>query len=246
MDHKKTIKHEGIIEKIGANHCTVRILQASACSSCSARQLCRSSESKEKLIDVKGNYIVAYKADGSNGTATFRHKVADKPNATLQDQGGLIVGTNGEVIVPLKEKSGLKGGLYAVGTDGAISWEYRTGTGVSGAAALDNAGNIHFADESGFYYIIKPDYAKKSATLVLKVRTVDLMRNAGIEIAENYSKVWSSVMLDKSGKIYLATNLSNQCYVLRMSYHGTTGMGTSMWPVKFGNQYHSGQPNIAK
>jgi hypothetical protein len=72
------------------------------------------------------------------------------------------------------------------------------------------------------------------------------MRNAGIDIAENYSKVWSSVMLDKSGKIYLATNLSNQCYVLRMSYHGTTGMGTSMWPVKFGNQYHSGQPNIAK
>ena len=56
MDHKKIIKHEGIVEKIGANHCTVRILQASACSSCSARQLCRSSESKEKLIDVKGNY----------------------------------------------------------------------------------------------------------------------------------------------------------------------------------------------
>ena len=194
----------------------------------------------------KENYIVAYKADGSNGTATFRHQVADKPNATLQDQGGLIVGTNGEVIVPLKHKTGLKGGLYAVGTDGALAWEYRTGTGVSGAAALDNAGNIHFADESGFYYIIKPDYAKKSATLVLKVRTVDLMRNAGVDIAENYSKVWSSVMLDKSGKIYLATNLSNQCYVLRMSYHGTTGMGTSMWPVKFGNQYHSGQPNIAK
>ena len=56
MDHKKTIKHEGIVENIGADHCTVRILQASACSSCSARQLCRSSESKEKVIEVKGNY----------------------------------------------------------------------------------------------------------------------------------------------------------------------------------------------
>lgn len=194
------------------------------------------------------NIIAAVKANGSTATPTYKHTInhtmAEKN--TIQDQGGLIVGTNGEVIVPLKNKTGLKGGLYAVGTDGALAWEYRTGTGVSGAAALDNAGNIHFADESGFYYIIKPDYAKKSATLVLKVRTVDLMRNAGIDIAENYSKVWSSVMLDKSGKIYLATNLSNQCYVLRMSYHGTTGMGTSMWPVKFGNQYHSGQPNIAK
>lgn len=56
MDHKKTIKHEGIVEDIGADHCTVRILQAAACSSCSARQLCRSSESKEKVIEVKGNY----------------------------------------------------------------------------------------------------------------------------------------------------------------------------------------------
>lgn len=58
MDHKKTIKHEGIVENIGADLCTVRILQASACSSCSARQLCRSSESKEKVIEVKGNYSI--------------------------------------------------------------------------------------------------------------------------------------------------------------------------------------------
>lgn len=51
-----TIKHYGIIERIGTDGCSVRILQASACSSCSAKQLCRSSESKEKLIDVQGRY----------------------------------------------------------------------------------------------------------------------------------------------------------------------------------------------
>ena len=51
----ETIRHEGVVESIGANSMTVRILQASACSSCSARQLCRSSESKEKLIDVRGH-----------------------------------------------------------------------------------------------------------------------------------------------------------------------------------------------
>ncbi len=193
----------------------------------------------------KENYIVAYKADGSTGTATFRHQVADKPDATLQDQGGLIVGANGEVIVPLKHKTNLNGGLYAVGTDGALSWEYRTGTSISGAAALDNAGNVHFADESGFYYIVKPNYTNKSATLVAKVRTVDLMRNAGIDIGnEKYSKAWTSVALDKNGKLYLATSINNQCYVVRLSYHETTGLGNSMWPVKFGNQYHSGQPNI--
>ena len=56
MSQRETIRHEGIVEQIGAESCLVRILQASACSSCGARQLCRSSESKEKLIEVKEHY----------------------------------------------------------------------------------------------------------------------------------------------------------------------------------------------
>ncbi|MBP5393574.1 MAG: SoxR reducing system RseC family protein [Bacteroidaceae bacterium] len=56
MDKKDTIKHKGIVESIGTKSCWVRILQASACSSCEARKLCRSSESKEKLVEVKGHY----------------------------------------------------------------------------------------------------------------------------------------------------------------------------------------------
>ena len=56
MSHTETIQHEGIVESIGADSVSVRILQASACSSCSARGLCRSSESKEKLIEARGHY----------------------------------------------------------------------------------------------------------------------------------------------------------------------------------------------
>ena len=56
MSEKELIRHEGIVESIGADSLTVRILQASACSSCEARKLCRSSESKEKLVEVKGHY----------------------------------------------------------------------------------------------------------------------------------------------------------------------------------------------
>ena len=56
MSKAETIRHEGVVEQIGAESCQVRILQASACSSCEARKLCRSSESKEKLVKVKGNY----------------------------------------------------------------------------------------------------------------------------------------------------------------------------------------------
>lgn len=56
MSRKETIRHAGIVESVGAEGLSVRILQASACGSCSARQLCRSSESKEKLIEVRGHY----------------------------------------------------------------------------------------------------------------------------------------------------------------------------------------------
>jgi sigma-E factor negative regulatory protein RseC len=63
MDDKEVIRHEGIVESIGAESCQVRILQASACSSCEARMLCRSSESKEKLIEVRGHYPTLHVGD---------------------------------------------------------------------------------------------------------------------------------------------------------------------------------------
>lgn len=63
MSKAETIRHEGIIESLGAEGCTVRILQASACSSCSARQLCRTSESKEKLVEVRGHYPTLHVGD---------------------------------------------------------------------------------------------------------------------------------------------------------------------------------------
>lgn len=44
--------HQGTVDSINAPIVRVRILQASACSSCVAKQLCHSAESKEKFIEV--------------------------------------------------------------------------------------------------------------------------------------------------------------------------------------------------
>jgi sigma-E factor negative regulatory protein RseC len=63
MGEKELIRHEGIVESIAKDGVTVRILQASACSSCEARKLCRSSESKEKLVEVKGHYPTLHVGD---------------------------------------------------------------------------------------------------------------------------------------------------------------------------------------
>lgn len=193
----------------------------------------------------KKNFIAAVKADGSTKTPTYVHETANA-GATIQDQGGIILGTKNEVIVPLKNKTNMTGGLYAVGTDGQIAWKYFTKTNVSSAPIIDNAGYVHFADESGFYYIVKPDFTNKSATLVAKVRVVDIMRNAGVDISTHkFSKAWTALVLGKNGKIYLASNINgNDTYMLRMSYYQTTGVGNSSWPMKFGNQYHSCHQNI--
>ena len=63
MSQRETIQHEGVVESIGTKSCTVRIPQASACSSCDARKLCRSSESKEKVIEVRGHYPTLHVGD---------------------------------------------------------------------------------------------------------------------------------------------------------------------------------------
>lgn len=47
-----TIKHFGIVENINGSYVQVRILQTSACASCSVKGHCNASETKEKLIDV--------------------------------------------------------------------------------------------------------------------------------------------------------------------------------------------------
>ena len=51
----ETIKHNGRVERIADGLVTVRIMQSSACSGCSAAKLCQSSETKEKFVDVRTN-----------------------------------------------------------------------------------------------------------------------------------------------------------------------------------------------
>lgn len=49
---KDLIQHSGVVQSIEADHVRVLIVQAAACSGCKAKDLCLSSESKEKIIDV--------------------------------------------------------------------------------------------------------------------------------------------------------------------------------------------------
>lgn len=46
------ISHQGVIESVHGSQVNVRIVQTSACSSCSAKGHCMAAESKEKIIEV--------------------------------------------------------------------------------------------------------------------------------------------------------------------------------------------------
>ena len=47
------IKHRGVVEKVDGSHVQVKIVQTSACASCSVRSHCLSTDSKEKIIEVE-------------------------------------------------------------------------------------------------------------------------------------------------------------------------------------------------
>lgn len=47
------IKHSGIVNSVSEGCVTVRILQTSACAQCKIAEHCNSSESKEKIIEVR-------------------------------------------------------------------------------------------------------------------------------------------------------------------------------------------------
>lgn len=52
LSMSEQIRHEGVVLSVSGQTARVKIVQASACSTCSARAMCMSSESKEKVMDA--------------------------------------------------------------------------------------------------------------------------------------------------------------------------------------------------
>lgn len=48
----ETIEHLGTVENIDGSHIRVRIIQTTACASCSVKGHCSSADSKEKIVDI--------------------------------------------------------------------------------------------------------------------------------------------------------------------------------------------------
>ena len=87
---------------------------------------------------VKASDVLSASVPSGNGAFKWSYTI----EGSNQDQGGIAVGPQGEIIIPLKNTNG-DGGLVAVKPDGSgIAWKHAIGTDVGGGAAVDDAAAV--------------------------------------------------------------------------------------------------------
>ena len=184
--------------------------------------------------------LAYYAADGTEPTWTT-HEVATKK----QDQGGLVIGAKGEIIVTLKKP----GSVYAVDpATNQMAWIYDTNVEMGGSPAVDAAGNVHVYDDYGKYYILKPNYETKTAELVQTISLLDLYaEETGTSWNEgDRCKAYGAPIIGKDGKIYLSVYYRDGAKaailsaVFCLDTGLCTGAGDTPWPLKNGDCFNSG------
>ena len=173
--------------------------------------------------------------------------VVDVDECNTQDQGGVAVTGDGLIVAALKYTLGHDDGGIAL-VDPAQSRlvsHYRVMENVSGAPAVDAAGNIHFATESGNYYVVKPS-GSSFETIVKKdiaelVRTDD--RYAGTFKDLYKAKIWSGIVIGDDGTVYIQfteNELRIQGGIAAITVDVCTGPSTSSpWPMMGQNRRHT-------
>lgn len=155
--------------------------------------------------DQKGTRVYAVEADG--GKIVANHYVED--NAGTQDQGGVVVTPEGNIVAALAFTTGQDdGGIVVIDpktadADGqcTVVGRFKVQEKVAGSPAVDNAGNIHFGTESGQYYVVDKD-----CNLVLKADLAEAVMKdnsdkfTGLRVA----KIWSSVVIGDEGTVYVS------------------------------------------
>jgi len=69
------ISHSGVIESVGSDGVSVRIVQTSACAACKVAGYCNAAEKKEKIIEVSCDNSASYQA-GQQVTVSTSGSVA--------------------------------------------------------------------------------------------------------------------------------------------------------------------------
>ena len=173
-------------------------------------------------------------AIGSDGVEKWRTSLG---NVGTLDQGGVVIGLDGSIIVTVKRAPGeATGGIVALSPNGVVQWHYGVPEDVSGCAAIDQAGNIHFGTQSGNYYIIKPESSEEQ--LILKKDLAALISESDSPLKDN----WSSPTIGPDGTIYIGVTHTvdpSKSVLVALEDEGITGCAASAWPMKGKDSRHT-------
>lgn len=191
--------------------------------------------------------IVKVAKDGSASAFVINASNTSIANETAQDQGGCVVGLQGEIIANLKSSAAADGGIVAInGESMTLSWEYRIAEEVSCCPAVTKEGNVIFGTDNGNFYIIKPNYADKTAELVAKADINAILKDAGIKV-ENEEvfniKMWSNVTIADDGVIYIGfqrNDSTTSSGLLSLKSSAVTGPANTKWPMFGVDRKHTG------
>ena len=108
----RIISHEGIVKAVEGEYVRVRILQASACAGCAAKQMCSSAEAKEKEVAVVTRDATRYSAGQQ---VVLEGRLADGRRAALIAYGlPLVVMLAVLVLAVQLTRSEAQGALWAL------------------------------------------------------------------------------------------------------------------------------------
>lgn len=181
-------------------------------------------------------------AVGSDGVEKWRTSLG---NVGSLDQGGVVIGLDGSIIVTVKRAPGeATGGIVSLSPNGVVQWHYGVPEDVSGCAAIDQAGNIHFGTQSGNYYIIKSEASEDQ--LILKKDLAALIGESDSPLKDNWEagigKIWSSPTIGPDGTIYIGVTNTvdpSKSALVALEDEGITGCAASAWPMKGKDCRHS-------
>ena len=187
--------------------------------------------------------------DLSTDAHAYDYQYTLKGVYSSNDEQGLIVGPQNELIITNK-KGGSEngGGVYGIqlGSTNKLLWKFNTTCDCVGGVAVDNAGNVHVHSDDTYYYIIKPNYETGGVTEIAKAHYRYLAADFGYIPVDVYgwSRAWTSLTIGMDGRIYIGCqyniNAGGNCgMLLCVQYGGSTGVGNTSWPMMYGNPYHT-------
>ena len=164
------------------------------------------------------------------------------------DNGSVVVTKEGYIVATLNFTNGQEnGGIIVVDPstrEGKLVAQYRVQEKVSGAPAIDAAGNIHFGTESGNYYVVDKDCKLLAKKDLKELVLADERYKTEIPLTDP-AKVYSSVVIGDDGKVFIQFTNNDSGKVrafgalVCLEVGGCTGVGDTPWPMMGQNRRHT-------